>query len=99
MQRGGCLSEFAELVLLPCLHLSLARRPVWLKYSEQAEAVGVVREPSSAPGTGAFVMGGPFCISAQQCWRRGLVPSPLISHCAAAERVGGGYWGFAGWVG
>lgn len=51
---------FAELVLLTCLHLSLAGKPVWLKYSEQGEAVGVARGPTSAQGTGVLVMGGPL---------------------------------------
>lgn len=41
----------------------------------------MVRGPTSAPGSGTFVMGRgiPFCIYTQQCWERGFFPSLLVS--------------------
>lgn len=90
--------EFAELVLLTCLHLSLAGKPVSLKYSEQGDAVGMARGPPLHQGQGFLSWEVPFCISAQQCGRRGLVPSSLdlTVHCSVLVedvRILLGGWG------
>lgn len=75
-----------------------AGKPVWLKYSEQGEAMGVARGPTSAAGTGVLVMGGPLLRLCSAVLGERTCPLLSGSH-RALQCVGGGHLDFGGWVG